>query len=400
MKVVIVSSLGRESSTFLGRLLPLSKELAKKGVKVKLFLLHYKYRFCVQKRFQEEKGVTSCYLGQAAFFKDERSKQYFPFLKLLFVLKISSLRILWTLLKEKNIDAIIVSKPHPHNFTPAILAAKLKRVKLILDSDDLEYASNKKVTPFQKFILKLTEKVGVKFCDHILACSPFLVEHYKKLGVAEQKITFIPTGIDLSLKKEVLKDKRDIKKEFGLPQDEKIILYLGSLSIASGHRLDILLTAFKKVAERIDNVFLVIGGSGEDYFFLKEKVKSLKINQKVKFLGRFVQENAFPLIKIADVVADPVDRSPTNKAKSSFRLTEAMYFQKPYVSLNSGIQKYFGYGFLVEEETSSAFAGALEKVLLDKGLKEKITSISFEKIKKITFPYLAEKVYEILKAPK
>lgn len=395
-KIVFVSSLGRESSTFLGRLLPLASELSKKGFNVSILLLHYKYRRSIQKKFIEKNSIVSYYIGQGAVLKDEKSKKYFPFLKLIFVLATSSFRIFKALLKEKDVDVIIVSKPHPHNFLPAILAAKIMRKKLILDSDDLEYASNKDVTFFQEAVLRVVEKIGVRFCDGIFACSPFLCEHYEKLGVKKEKIIFLPTGIDISIKREVEKENSLIKKEFGLPEGHHIILYFGSLSISSGHRLDLLLSAFKKVLEGLNNVFLVIAGSGEDYYYLKEKAKSLRIIQKVKFLGRFSLETAFSLIKVADIIVDPIDKTFSNQAKSSFRLTEAMYFKKPFISLNSGIRAYFKYGFLVNNESNGSFAKAIKNVISNEEIKEEITNISEKQIEEITFPVLAGKAINFL----
>lgn len=397
MKVVFVSSLGRESSTFLGRLLPLARELSKKGVIIKFFLLHYKYRLCSSKEIAEGKNVTSYYLGQAAVFKDEKSKHYFPFLKLISSLITSSFRIFKALLKEKDVDVIVVSKPHPHNFWPAILVAKVKRKKIILDSDDLEYASNKKIAPFQKFVLKFSEKIGIKFCDYIFVCSPFLLEYYKKLGFKKERIIFIPTGIGTSYEIEPEKDEKIIRKEFGIPGHVKILFYFGSLSISSGHRVDTLLESFKKVSEKIENTFLVIAGSGEDYFFLKEKAKSLKISERTRFLGRFKLKDIFPLIRICDLIIDPVDKTLKNQAKSSFRLTEAIRFRKPFISLNSGIQKYFNYGLLLESGTKDELFLGIERIITDDNLKEKITSIDYNKFRKITFAYLGEKVYGALK---
>ena len=88
------------------------------------------------------------------------------------------------------------------------------------------------------------------------------------MGVPKSKISFIPTGIE----EDFIKNKtipfylKTIEK---LKEENKILLYLGSLSISSGHRVDILLKSFQKVLKRIPKCVLIISGSGPFELFIK-----------------------------------------------------------------------------------------------------------------------------------
>jgi glycosyltransferase involved in cell wall biosynthesis len=60
----------------------------------------------------------------------------------------------------------------------------------------------------------------------VIALTRVEAEQYRRMGVPEEKIAIIPNGIDLSEYAE-LPPKGVFKKKFNIPEDRKIILYLG-----------------------------------------------------------------------------------------------------------------------------------------------------------------------------
>ncbi|MGB9726468.1 MAG: glycosyltransferase, partial [Fervidicoccaceae archaeon] len=67
----------------------------------------------------------------------------------------------------------------------------------------------------------------------VIALSHIEAEQYRSMGVPEEKIAIIPNGIDLS-EYANLPPKGSFKRKFNIPDDKKIILYLGRIHKTKG----------------------------------------------------------------------------------------------------------------------------------------------------------------------
>ena len=99
-------------------------------------------------------------------------------------------------------------------------------------------------------------------------------------------IYVIPTGIDVSpfnrsnFKKEEIDE---LKKKFGIRNDEKILLSLGR--VAKEKSIDRIIEQFPNICEKSPNVRLLIVGDGPALAGLKEQAASLGVSDKVIFAG-------------------------------------------------------------------------------------------------------------------
>ena len=123
-----------------------------------------------------------------------------------------------------------------------------------------------------------------------------------------------------------------------LAQEKTALLYIGSVSIASGHRVDLLPDILELVRKELPNVQLTIAGSGDDAKSLKKAFAAKNLESAVTWHGRYTSEDAASLIAAADVIIDPIDSSITNRAKSSSRVLNAIAVGKPIVTSNIGIR--------------------------------------------------------------
>jgi len=98
------------------------------------------------------------------------------------------------------------------------------------------------------------------------------------------------------------KPRRNIRKELGL-EGKRIILNIGRLDPRK--RIDVLIKAFSKICRKYDDVFLLIGGIGEDKKRLKKLVEDLNLKNKVIFLGYIPEEDLFDYYSACDVFAFP-----------------------------------------------------------------------------------------------
>ncbi len=95
---------------------------------------------------------------------------------------------------------------------------------------------------------------------------------------------------------------RDIKKELNL-EGSRIILSVGRLDRRK--RIDILIKAFSKLYEKYGDIYLLIGGVGEEEENLKSLAKDLGVDDRVIFLGYIPEEDLFDYYASCDVFAFP-----------------------------------------------------------------------------------------------
>ncbi len=90
----------------------------------------------------------------------------------------------------------------------------------------------------------------------------------------------IPTGIDFSdLKRKNDEDRAQTRKELGVPDDAKLVIFLGRISAEKN--LDELLECFVSYRQKHDNVYLLTVGDGPYKETLAKKVEKLGIGDRV-----------------------------------------------------------------------------------------------------------------------
>jgi len=142
---------------------------------------------------------------------------------------------------------------------------------------------------------------------------------------------------------------------------------------------------------------LVLAGSGEDRKQLEDLAKKLKVADKIIFYGRYQLAEVRSLIELADVVVDPVDDSLTNRAKSSSRVVQALYLNKPVVTSNVGVRKELlrGLGTMAKPDNPADLARVLKVILTNQQSADKFTA-GHERVKSMQWSQLAPQVKEIL----
>lgn len=95
----------------------------------------------------------------------------------------------------------------------------------------------------------------------VLMCSHIMGRAFNKLaGISQKRIEVIPNGIDLSVFSPVSPErKRELRAELELPQDDPIVLYVGSVLARKG--VEVLIDAWESVLNRQPRARLVIVGS-------------------------------------------------------------------------------------------------------------------------------------------
>ena len=111
----------------------------------------------------------------------------------------------------------------------------------------------------------------------------------KEIGIADNKISLLPNGVDCNHFKPQ-ENKKELRKRFGIPADDSVLLSVGRLTTQK--RPQILIDVFTSIQKERKNVTLCFAGKGE----LLEETKNLAIQrglQKVIFLG-YVDDKDLP----------------------------------------------------------------------------------------------------------
>ena len=82
-------------------------------------------------------------------------------------------------------------------------------------------------------------------------------------------------------------------------KDKKVILYIGRLEPQK--RVDLCIQAFGEVLKEIGNIFLVIGGQGKEEKILRNLVRVLKLEEKVRFVGYVKEKELWDYYACCDV---------------------------------------------------------------------------------------------------
>jgi glycosyltransferase involved in cell wall biosynthesis len=125
----------------------------------------------------------------------------------------------------------------------------------------------------------------------VIALSNAEAEQYKAMGVPEWKIAIIPNGIDLSEYAE-LPPKSSFKKKFNIPEDKKIILYLGRIHKTKG--IDFLVKAYAYLVNKMKckDAILVIAGPDDGYLSeVRSLAHDLGVSNSVVFTGLLSEED-------------------------------------------------------------------------------------------------------------
>lgn len=131
----------------------------------------------------------------------------------------------------------------------------------------------------------------------VIALNPREVEQYGMMGVEQERIVTIPNGVDLTLFDDLPKPGA-FREAFGIPEDERIVLFLGRINRIKG--TDLLVDAFAEILRQGYRARLVIVGPDAGLLsVLKQQIAALGIEEHILFTG--------PLYEARDKVSAYVD---------------------------------------------------------------------------------------------
>jgi len=185
-------------------------------------------------------------------------------------------------------------------------------------------------------------------------------------GIPEEKIAFLPNGMNIGWAGMDVDVPRE-RSGFGLPGDRTLIVTVSRLVRLK--RVDLLLEAVSRMsAEAKDGSALVIAGDGPDRPALEDKARALGIAGMTRFTGAVPYDSMPRLLKSCDIFA-----ATSELTNMSMPPCEAMLCGIPVAAFDvagtaDGVRDGET-GILVENGDTGAMAAALDRLVLDPGLR-------------------------------
>lgn len=224
---------------------------------------------------------------------------------------------------------------------------------------------------FQKEGLKnIFDKVfGFKIlhgASKVFALTEVEKEQYLKMGVEEDRIEIVPLGINIE-EYSNLPEGGIFREKFNISKDDKLIIFIGRVHEIKG--LDLLIDAFKELADSVSDVKLAIVGPDDGYMdALNSRIAECGLSDKVIVTGPLYKREKQEALVDCDLFVMP-------SKYESFTTSglEAMACGKPLVlTKNNHIHDWVdGSVGLACDDDKMSLKDAMAEVLLDEELSKK-----------------------------
>lgn len=300
-------------------------------------------------------------------------------------LKFSDIVELIKLFRREKPDIV-----HTHASMSARIAAKICGIKTV-------YTRHSVFPPPARISKGIGKKingfVNSIFADRIIAVADAAKDNLVKTGIPPGKVTVILNGV-YPLDERC--DRQALSERFDVGPDEKVISIVARLEDVKGH--DYFIDAADMVLKRGFKAKFFIAGTGSNEGHLKEKVRSLNREKEIIFTGFLTDVDN--LLRITDI---QINASYGTEA-TSLALLEGMSLGVPAVVTdfggNPGVIQDGENGIIVPQKNSEKLCIAIEMLLSDKKLYDKLSSgskkIFFERFTAKKMTEQTEKIYEEL----
>jgi glycogen(starch) synthase len=232
------------------------------------------------------------------------------------------------------------------------------------------------------------ERWIVNRADRVIACSYYMREQIADIfGVEEARVAVIPNGIDADdLRPQDGPELRRLRAEFAAP-DERLVLLIGRLVYEKGFQLA--LEAMPRLIERVPGTRFLVAGSGTHEEELKKQAAELGLMDHGTFLGWIGDDVLHSLYRIADACVVPSLYEPFGLVA-----LEAMASDCPCIVADTGglreIVSHGEVGLRFRARDSQSLGEMVERVLTDRGLRDRLVSEGSEHILRFDWADVAE----------
>ena len=218
---------------------------------------------------------------------------------------------LFIIFKRKKYDIV-----HTHSAKAGILgriSAKIANPKSIV----IHTIHGLPFHPYQNKILNffyiLSEKIAYYFTDHFICVGEIMKEKSLQAGIGKEKdYTVIYSGFEVEPYLECAKKRNQLRKKYGISENDKVIGMIGRLFYLKGQNY--LIEVFKEVSETHPEAKLMFVGDGILREQLENYARKNKIYDKVIFTGLVPPKKIPEFVSIMDILVHTSLREGLPKA--------------------------------------------------------------------------------------
>ncbi|MHA1284651.1 MAG: glycosyltransferase family 4 protein [Promethearchaeota archaeon] len=298
-----------------------------------------------------------------------------PFISFEWPIPINPFFILKIIKILRNNDIIHMWVPFylTHSIIGLLKSLFFKNKKLYLTIDTFPGYSIK-LGRFIDFIFKIYYKTFGRILfssiDKVILYSNSMKKFTNEIGISNNKVIIIPPGVNYQIRP---KDK-DIKKEFGIKENEKIILYIGLLN--KRKNVSLIIDIAKEMKNM--NIRFLLVGDGPEKKNLEKKIEKYKLNKNVILTG--FRQDVHNFYHEANVFI-----LPSKGEGIPGVLLESMIYGVPIVASNIfGVRDIIinnVNGFLCQTESIQDFSKKICILIKNKELRDKFINKSKDFIK-------------------
>ena len=232
------------------------------------------------------------------------------------------------------------------------------------------------------------EKLLSYITDVLVTINKEDYERASKKFKAKQIVCIDGIGVDLERIEKSCPDRKKVLDEFGINENDTVLISVGELRKLKNHRT--IIEAMAKIENK--NLHYIIAGCGTFSGELSELAEKHGIKDRVHLPG--FRNDVFDLLKSSDIFCFPSTREGMPLA-----LMEAMAAGLPAVVSNvRGNRDLIAPGkggFLYSANDSDGFAEGIKTLIDDPSLRRKMGNYNKEQIKKYDIKNIKEKLFRI-----
>lgn len=158
----------------------------------------------------------------------------------------------------------------------------------------------------ESFIVKLINLISrfmyQKYVDVKIAPSDLAAEYtFGKNATDNGEVYYLHNGVDLNVYKYDEENRRKVRSEFGIADEQLVVGHIGRFSQQKNHKF--LIEVFAEVLKQKPDALLILVGDGEKKSEIKEQIKALGIDESVIFTG--IRSDVPDLLSVMDIFLFP-----------------------------------------------------------------------------------------------